>query len=95
MDQGCKTKTRLVHHEDDKRVAVPPQFAFIHQDKSALCDRPTSVFAVTGNPVPVYLPTKIMWLSSADLSDDFGVVSLRRLPPFVSFSIRSLDAYYF
>jgi len=21
-----KTKTRLVHYEDDKRVAVPPQF---------------------------------------------------------------------
>jgi len=24
----AKTKTRLVQHEDDKRVAVPPQFVF-------------------------------------------------------------------
>jgi hypothetical protein len=46
-----KTKTRLVHREDDKRVAVPPQFSLA----TALCDRPSSVYAVTGNPVPVYL----------------------------------------
>ena len=47
-----KTKTRLVHYEDDKRVAVPPQFAVFF---GALYDRLISVYAVTGNPVPVYL----------------------------------------
>jgi hypothetical protein len=50
-----KIKTRLVHDEDDRRVAVPPQFACIHEEKGALCDRQLSAHAVTGNPVTVYL----------------------------------------
>jgi|SRR5215213_4130609 len=44
-----KIKTRLVPDEDDKRVAVPPQFA-----EGALCDWPSPVYAVTGKPVTVY-----------------------------------------
>jgi hypothetical protein len=77
---------------------------------SALCDRLSPVYAVTGNPVLVYGPVvsgsviSIQFLlvtehcSLAFFSsnpDDFGAVSLRRLPPIVSFSIRLLDAYSF
>jgi hypothetical protein len=57
-----KTKTRLVQYEDDRRVAVPPQFVFHHQGhegaqrgKNALCDWLAPAYAVTGIPVTVYL----------------------------------------
>jgi hypothetical protein len=63
-----KTKTRLVHHEDDRRVAVPPQFAIIH---GALCDWLLPVHAVTGNPVPFYF--------RALIDADFFGKGIRRL----------------
>jgi len=65
-----KTKTRLVRHEDDKRVAVPPQFAVLY---GALCNRLQSVHAVTGNPVPVYLPGAFFGIEFRRLQHCFPV----------------------
>lgn len=57
------TKTRLVHHEDDRRAVVPPQFVDFLNTKdtkiskdliNALCDWLFPVHAITGNPVTVY-----------------------------------------
>jgi hypothetical protein len=55
-------KTRLVHDEDDRRVAVPPQFVFLTTKgtkytkvkKNALCNWLSPVYAITGIPVTVY-----------------------------------------
>ena len=62
--------------------------------KNALYDWLTPVHAVTGIPVLVYFPMDFF----SNNSDDFGIVSLRMLPPRfrspASFSIRLRDAYY-
>src|SRR5690349_15104473 len=94
LQVALKTKTRLVQDEDDRRAAVPPQFADLLFLISALCDWQTPVHAVTGIPVLVYFPRDFF----SNTSDDFSVVSLRMLPPRygspASFSIRLRDAYY-
>src|SRR5512134_582489 len=79
--QQPKNKTRLVQHEDDRRVAVPPQFVDYSPLRfviSALCDWLSPAYAVTGNPVAVY---SAQGFSSSRNSDDFSVVSLGMLPP--------------
>jgi hypothetical protein len=102
ISRDSKTKTRLVHAEDDRRAAVPPQFAELHHKGpqgaprflfSALCDWLSPVHAVTGIPVTVYLSVchvenVTYQISSSTIPGDFSAVSLWRLPPCASFSIK-------
>jgi len=83
--QSLKQK-RLVQDEDEGVCfAVPPQFAIF----SALGCRQSSTYAVTGMPVTFYSSSEMRGavISSSNDPGDFSGDFLRRLPPYISFSI--------
>ena len=90
--QSLKQK-RLVQDEDEGVCfAVPPQFAIF----SALGCRQSSTYAVTGMPVTFYSSSEMRGavISSSNDPGDFSGDFLRRLPPYISFSISLRTAYY-